>query len=144
MQCLIGLGSPTYPLPPEIETGASNSLRFSKFNPAGTLNMEWTPDINTYLRVATGYARWLAGSGWTAEARALLAPLYATFSEGFDTPYLRAARELLETLGSEPGQHAPAAGDESARPRRATKRASARGTRRATPPARPTTRTHGR
>jgi iron complex outermembrane receptor protein len=44
-----------FPLPNEIETGASNSLRFSKFNPAGTLNMAWTPDINTYLRVATGY-----------------------------------------------------------------------------------------
>jgi iron complex outermembrane recepter protein len=44
-----------YPLPPEIETGATNSLRFSKFNPAGTLNMAWTPDLNTYFRVATGY-----------------------------------------------------------------------------------------
>jgi iron complex outermembrane recepter protein len=44
-----------YPLPPELENGATNSLRFSKFNPAGTLNMAWTPDINTYFRVATGY-----------------------------------------------------------------------------------------
>jgi iron complex outermembrane receptor protein len=44
-----------YSLPPEIETGANNSLRFVKFNPAGTLNYAWSPDVNTYLRVATGY-----------------------------------------------------------------------------------------
>jgi iron complex outermembrane recepter protein len=44
-----------YVLPTEQELGASNSLRFVKFNPAGTLNMAWTPDINTYFRVATGY-----------------------------------------------------------------------------------------
>ncbi len=34
---------------------SSNNLSFHKFNPAGTLNMAWTPDINTYLRIATGY-----------------------------------------------------------------------------------------
>ncbi len=34
---------------------SGNNLSFSKFNPAGTLNMAWTPDINTYLRIATGY-----------------------------------------------------------------------------------------
>ena len=33
----------------------ANSLSFSKFNPAGTINMAWTPDVNTYFRVATGY-----------------------------------------------------------------------------------------
>jgi len=33
----------------------SNSLSFSKFNPAGTLNYAITPDVNTYLRIATGY-----------------------------------------------------------------------------------------
>jgi iron complex outermembrane recepter protein len=37
------------------EIGASNNQSFSKFNPAFTANMAWTPDINTYARVATGY-----------------------------------------------------------------------------------------
>ena len=37
------------------ETGAHNSLSFSKFNPSGTINYAWTPDVNTYLRIATGY-----------------------------------------------------------------------------------------
>jgi iron complex outermembrane recepter protein len=32
-----------------------NSLTFSKFNPAGTIAYAFTPDINTYFRVATGY-----------------------------------------------------------------------------------------
>lgn len=37
------------------ELGASNNQSFSKFNPAFTANMAWTPDINTYARIATGY-----------------------------------------------------------------------------------------
>jgi iron complex outermembrane recepter protein len=32
-----------------------NSLSFNKFNPAGTIAYAFTPDINTYFRVATGY-----------------------------------------------------------------------------------------
>ncbi len=45
-----------YPFPTTAaELGAHNSLAFSKFNPAGTIAMQWTPDINTYLRVATYY-----------------------------------------------------------------------------------------
>jgi iron complex outermembrane receptor protein len=46
------------PLPvrlPAVTDIASNSLSFNKFNPAGTLNMGWTSDLNTYLRIATGY-----------------------------------------------------------------------------------------
>jgi iron complex outermembrane receptor protein len=50
-------------IPPDYEVGfaesdppnSGNNLSFHKFNPAGTLNMAWTPDINTYLRIATGY-----------------------------------------------------------------------------------------
>jgi iron complex outermembrane recepter protein len=50
-------------IPPDYEVAffasdppnSANSLTFSKFNPAGTINMAWTPDINTYLRIATGY-----------------------------------------------------------------------------------------
>ena len=34
---------------------SANSLSFSKFNPAGTIAYQFTPDINTYLRIATGY-----------------------------------------------------------------------------------------
>jgi iron complex outermembrane recepter protein len=37
------------------EIGASNDQHFSKFNPAFTANFAATPDINTYLRIATGY-----------------------------------------------------------------------------------------
>ncbi len=40
-----------YPTP---DLGA-NSLSFSKFNPAGTIAWSITPDVNTYLRIATGY-----------------------------------------------------------------------------------------
>ena len=43
-----------FPVPSAPDNGA-NSLSFSKFNPAGTINMAWTPDVNTYFRVATGY-----------------------------------------------------------------------------------------
>jgi iron complex outermembrane receptor protein len=37
------------------EVNASNNQEFSKFNPAGTLSYAWTRDLDTYLRVATGY-----------------------------------------------------------------------------------------
>jgi iron complex outermembrane receptor protein len=33
----------------------SNSVESSKFNPAFTANYQWTDDVSTYLRVATGY-----------------------------------------------------------------------------------------
>jgi hypothetical protein len=36
--------------------------------------------------------------GKRAEARALLAPLYNGFTEGFDTPDLKDAKELLDGL----------------------------------------------
>jgi iron complex outermembrane receptor protein len=35
--------------------GGNNSVSFSKFNPAGTLAWAISPDVNTYLRIATGY-----------------------------------------------------------------------------------------
>jgi iron complex outermembrane receptor protein len=37
------------------EINATNSQTFSKFNPAGTLAYDWTRDLNTYVRIATGY-----------------------------------------------------------------------------------------
>ena len=51
------------------------------------------------LRVATRLARWLRDHGRAAEGRGLLAPLYAWFTEGFDTVDLIEAKALLEELG---------------------------------------------
>ncbi|HSB96454.1 MAG TPA: TonB-dependent receptor [Spongiibacteraceae bacterium] len=38
-----------------LETGAKNSLSSSQFNPSFTANFQWTPDLSTYGKVATGY-----------------------------------------------------------------------------------------
>ena len=51
------------------------------------------------LRAARALAGLWAGSGRTAQARDLLAPLYASFTEGWDTPDLEGARALLSRLG---------------------------------------------
>jgi hypothetical protein len=50
------------------------------------------------LRAATSFARWLRGQGRSADARALLAPVYARFTEGFDTLDLIEAKALLAEL----------------------------------------------
>ena len=50
------------------------------------------------LRATTSLARWLTEGGRVAEARTLLAPLYASFTEGFDTRDLIEAKALLEEL----------------------------------------------
>ncbi len=51
------------------------------------------------LRAALPLCRLLLRRGQRAEARELLAPLYARFTEGFDAPDLVRARALLEALG---------------------------------------------
>jgi len=51
------------------------------------------------LRAAGTLARLLAGSGRTAEARDLLAPVHSSFAEGLETPDLEVARALLSSLG---------------------------------------------
>ena len=51
------------------------------------------------LRAGTSFARWLRGQGRSAEARALLAPIYTHFTEGFDTLDLIEAKTLLAELG---------------------------------------------
>jgi predicted ATPase len=51
------------------------------------------------LRAARTLAALWAGSGRTAEARELLAPVYSSFTEGLGTPELEAARALLSSLG---------------------------------------------
>jgi predicted ATPase len=50
------------------------------------------------LRAARALARLWAGSGRTAEARGLLAPVCSSFTEGLETPDLQSARALLSRL----------------------------------------------
>jgi predicted ATPase len=50
------------------------------------------------LRACTSLARLLSARGRKTEAHALLAPLYASFTEGFQKPDLRAASALLAEL----------------------------------------------
>ncbi len=54
------------------------------------------------LRAATGLARLRRDQGRVAEARGLLAPVYASFTEGFTFPDIVEARALLEDLGPAP------------------------------------------
>ena len=60
------------------------------------------------LRAATGWAQMLIASNRRAEARAVLEPVYAWFTEGLGTADLYAARATLEqalgALGSDTGQ----------------------------------------
>jgi predicted ATPase len=51
------------------------------------------------LRAAMSLARLWQQQGKRAEARALLAPIYRWFTEGFDTADLQEAKALLEELG---------------------------------------------
>ena len=50
------------------------------------------------LRTATSYARLMCDRGRAREARDLLAPVYAWFTEGFDTADLKEAKGLLNEL----------------------------------------------
>lgn len=52
------------------------------------------------LRAASSLAALWQGQGRSAEARALLGPIHGRFSEGLETPDLRAARDLLDRLGA--------------------------------------------
>ena len=52
------------------------------------------------LRAATSLARLFSSCGRRADARALLAPVYGWFTEGFDTADLRAAKTLLNELSA--------------------------------------------
>jgi len=51
------------------------------------------------LRTATDLAALRAGQGRGKDARALLFPVFEQFTEGLDTPDLKAAERLLTTLG---------------------------------------------
>jgi predicted ATPase len=52
------------------------------------------------LRAATSLARLWGNQGRRGEARDLLAPLYASFTEGFDTADLKDAKALLDELSA--------------------------------------------
>jgi predicted ATPase len=52
------------------------------------------------LRVATSLARLWRDQGERTEAHRLLAPIYAWFTEGFDTRDLKDAKALLDVLAS--------------------------------------------
>jgi predicted ATPase len=58
------------------------------------------------LRAVRDFARLLRDQGRVAEARGLLAPVYASFTEGFAFPDLVEARALLEELGPAPADGA--------------------------------------
>jgi predicted ATPase len=58
-------------------------------------------DARSYeLRASIALARFIREAGRPSEARALLAPIYASFTEGHDTPDLQAASELLASLAT--------------------------------------------
>ena len=50
------------------------------------------------LRAATSLARLWSDQGRNVEARDLLTPIYAWFTEGFETPDLKEAKILLDAL----------------------------------------------
>ncbi len=56
--------------------------------------------LSQELRAVTHLGRLFQSFGRVAEAHALLAPLYAKFTEGFDTPDLKDAKALLDELSS--------------------------------------------
>jgi predicted ATPase len=51
------------------------------------------------LRASVSLARLHRDQGRRAKARDVLAPVYDWFTEGFDTPDLKDAKALLDTLG---------------------------------------------
>lgn len=48
-------GGGTITVPGSTERGVGNDQEFSRFNPSLTLNYNWTDDLSTYAKVATGY-----------------------------------------------------------------------------------------
>ena len=54
--------------------------------------------VSWELRAATSNARLLHDQRRPADAKALLQPVFARFTEGFDTADLRIVRQLIEEL----------------------------------------------
>jgi predicted ATPase len=74
---------------PEAEALFGQSLEIARRQEAKTFE----------LRAATSLGRLWQRQGKRDAARALLAPVYAWFTEGFDTRDLKAAKALLDELG---------------------------------------------
>ena len=51
------------------------------------------------VRAATSLARLLRDRGRPADGKELLQPIYARFTEGFDTADLKSAKALLDAIG---------------------------------------------
>jgi len=71
------------------------------------LSLEWArvqQARSWELRTATSLAKMLQQQGRATEARALLAPVYEWFTEGFETRDLRQAREVMESLAARHGK----------------------------------------
>jgi hypothetical protein len=79
---------PTAPPPAEAEAWLQQALDVARRQEAKALE----------LRAAMSLGRLWQQQGKQAEARALLAPVYSWFTEGFDTPDLQGARALLNEL----------------------------------------------
>jgi predicted ATPase len=77
--------------PAEAETWLQRALDVARRQEAKSLE----------LRAAVSLSRLWQQQGKRAEARALLAPVYGWFTEGFDTADLREAKALLEALSDE-------------------------------------------
>ena len=72
----------------EVEAAFRRSIEIAQAQQAKSLE----------LRAATSLARLWQTAGRSGEAKRLLAPLYAWFTEGFDTPDLQAAQSLITQL----------------------------------------------
>jgi DNA-binding SARP family transcriptional activator/predicted ATPase len=75
--------------PAEVEAALRRALEIARGQQAKSLE----------LRAARALARLWMGAGRTAEARDLLAPVHASFTEGLETPDLLSATALLSELG---------------------------------------------
>ena len=82
------VGRLPYPDPAKAEDSFRTALAIAREQ--GTRGYE--------LRAATSLARLWRERGRWDEARELLAPLYGSFTEGFDTPDLKDAKALLDEL----------------------------------------------
>ena len=81
-------GRLAYPDPAKAEDSFRTALAIAREQ--GTRGYE--------LRAATSLARLWREQGHRMEARELLAPLYGSFTEGFDTADLKEAKALLDEL----------------------------------------------
>ena len=77
------------PRSPRIEEEYGSAVRIA--HEQGALALE--------LRAATGFADWMAAAGREEAGCKLVKPIYEQFTEGFDTPDLKAARALLSRIG---------------------------------------------